>query len=190
MALYHLCLSNKSPAWRTYWLSADELPFPEVACHIVPVHVGHILAMKECTVLTVTIFVNWVVRLLVASSHSPSGEVPGVAVGPSPASLLSLICSSNPDRIGSLLLQLYCLVIFSKYLPYIEVQEIVNIFWCNRGQVSIKLPALHLSCSPEEFLLAPEVATAIEFLPTRITNLWTFIGVAVVLWKCWELLWN
>ena len=92
-------------AWWTDWFAADKLPFPKVACYIVPVHVGHILAMEKCTVFTVAISVIWVVRLLVASSYSPSGEVPGAAVGPSPVPLLSLIWCSDPNCRGCVLLQ-------------------------------------------------------------------------------------
>ena len=57
MASHCLYLSPTRLAWRTDWLSADELSLPGIAGDIIPVEVGHILAMEECTVLTVAIFV-------------------------------------------------------------------------------------------------------------------------------------
>ena len=57
MALNHLYLFPTSLAWRTYWLSADELSLPGIAGDIVPVNIGCSLAMEECAVLPVAIFV-------------------------------------------------------------------------------------------------------------------------------------
>ena len=41
------------------------------------------------------------------------------------------------------------------------------------------LPALHLSRRPEQLLLAPDVATAVELLPARATACCAFVRATV-----------
>ena len=54
-------------------------------------------------------------------------------------------------------------------LTYMLVQEIVRVIGCDRGKMSPKTLTLELRRPPEELLLAPEVAPAIELFPARST---------------------
>ena len=54
-------------------------------------------------------------------------------------------------------------------LTYMLVQEIVRVIRCDRGKMSPKTLTLELCRPPEELLLAPEVAPAIELFPARST---------------------
>ena len=50
---------------------------------------------------------------------------------------------------------------------YVHVQEVMSIIGCDRGKMTSHVPALLLSYSPEQLLLAPEVALTILLLPAK-----------------------
>ena len=53
-------------------------------------------------------------------------------------------------------------------LTYMLIQEIVHVIGCDRGKMSPKTLTLELRRPPEELLLAPEVAPAVELFPAYL----------------------
>ena len=95
-----------SHTWVTDRLAADELPLLQVAGIIRPVDVFFLAAWKENTVLTFSVFMVGIIRLLMTLSLSPSCKVPGAAVSPRPVPLFELVCSSDPDAVQVFALQI------------------------------------------------------------------------------------
>ena len=86
------------------WFAADKLSLHQVAGSVSPVCGECLFAGEEYTVFTVSVFKLGIVWLLMVLSYPPSGEVPCAAICPGPVSLLSLICSTDPDALWGLLL--------------------------------------------------------------------------------------
>ena len=95
-----------SHTWVTDVLAADEVPLLQVTGLISPVNIGSLAAWEEDTVLTFSVLMVGIIRLLMTLSLSPSCKVPGAAVSPHPVPLLELVCSSDPDAVQIFVLQI------------------------------------------------------------------------------------
>ena len=75
-------------------------------------------------------------------------------------------------------------------LTYMLIQEIVHVIGCDRGKMSPKTLTLDPCRPPEQLLLAPEVATAVELLPARATACGAFVRAAVNLLNLRNFIWG